>query len=122
MNIVNLTQHAATPDQLAAGVHDLPEMEKAVLAELLTFHSIPSHEEVQRRAKVLASLAKVSGYQTAMIGGAPYLMGPLEAALRARGLTPVYSFSVRSSEEQLQADGTVRKVNVFKHGGFVQTV
>jgi hypothetical protein len=97
-------------------------MEKAVLAELLTFHSIPRIEDIDQRARGIASLAKVSGYSHVMIGGAPYLMGPLEAALRARELTPVYSFSVRSSEEQLQADGTVRKVNVFKHGGFVQTV
>jgi hypothetical protein len=54
-----------------------------------------------------------------MIGGAPYLMAPLEVALRAHGITPLYAFSVRESVEQTQPDGSVRKIAVFRHGGFV---
>jgi hypothetical protein len=58
-------------------------------------------------------------FKFAMIGGAPYLMAPLESALRAHGITPVYAFSVRESVDQVQPDGSVRKVAVFRHAGFV---
>jgi len=40
-------------------------------------------------------------------------------ALRDQGIEPVYAFSVRESIEQTQPDGSVRKVNVFRHAGFV---
>ena len=46
-------------------------------------------------------------------------MAALEAALREKGLTPVYAFSLRESVEETLEDGTVRKVNRFKHLGFV---
>jgi hypothetical protein len=55
-----------------------------------------------------------------MIGGAPYLMGALEKALRECGFTPVYAFSKRESIDQPQPDGSVRKVAVFRHLGFVE--
>jgi hypothetical protein len=35
-----------------------------------------------------------------MIGGAPFLMGPLEAALLKDNRVPVYAFSVRESVEK----------------------
>lgn len=46
-------------------------------------------------------------------------MAPLETELSARRIEPVYAFSTRESVEQTQADGSVRKVNVFRHTGFV---
>ena len=55
-----------------------------------------------------------------MIGGAPYLMAPLEKELRGWGLVPVYAFSVRESTEVVQDDGSVRKVNTFRHAGWVE--
>jgi hypothetical protein len=55
-----------------------------------------------------------------MLGGAPYLMGALEKAVRECGFTPVYAFSQRESEEITQPDGSVRKVQVFRHCGFVE--
>jgi hypothetical protein len=54
-----------------------------------------------------------------MIGGAPFLMGPLETALRARGFSPVYAFSVRESVERTTATGAVEKTATFRHAGFV---
>jgi hypothetical protein len=39
--------------------------------------------------------------------------------LRAADITPLYAFSVRESVEQALADGSVRKVNVFRHAGFI---
>jgi hypothetical protein len=132
--ILNLTQHQATADQLAAGVVDCqhPLIRKEV-AEALTFTWRPSAEEVERRAKRIAGLAaeerhivaagrtpETAYYSRAMIGGAPFLMAPLEKALWALGIVPVYAFSLRDSAEETQPDGSVRKVNTFRHAGFVE--
>jgi len=57
-----------------------------------------------------------------MIGGAPFLMSALEDALVIAGITPLYAFSVRESVEAEQADGSVRKVAVFRHLGFVEVM
>lgn len=46
-------------------------------------------------------------------------MGALERALIAKGVKPVYAFSARESVDHVQADGSVRKVAVFRHLGFV---
>jgi hypothetical protein len=54
-----------------------------------------------------------------MIGGAPFLMAGLEKALRCTGLRAIYAFSRRESVEAVQEDGSVRKVAVFRHLGFV---
>jgi hypothetical protein len=120
--VLNLTQHAATPEQAAAGVIDLSAEQRAYLQTLLTFAALPSAEQIRRRAEQIAGLAKANGATTAMIGGALWLMAPLADALRQRGVTPVFAFSVRETEEQAQPDGSVRKVAVFRHAGFVPAV
>ncbi len=113
--IINLTQHAGTPEQ---GVTD-PENKSAVQAAL-TFDTIPSKEEMAERAIFLANIAKESCAKKAMIGGAPFFMSALERALLDVGITPLYAFSVRESVEKAAEDGTVTKTNVFKHIGFVE--
>ena len=133
--ILNLTQHAATAEQIAAGVHPMHETDSGQqpfdrLRELLTFEDLPTPVEVIERAKEIALLADDSAYiqsggnadpyiTGAMIGGAPFLMEPLAHALRNRGFVPVYAFSRRESEEVVQPDGSVKKVAVFRHLGFV---
>lgn len=119
MCIINLTQHAETTEQIAAGV--VPATFAGRLPDLLTFDSLPSPLEIRQRAEVIASLAADSGAQAAMIGGAPFFMAALERALRTVGIAPVYAFSERVSEEQTQPDGSVRKINVFRHVGFVRS-
>lgn len=131
MAILNLTQHLATPEQIAAGVIDLPAEARDTVVALLTFGELPSRDDIGARANDIAQIAALmssaedrddgsSGFaDRAMIGGAPYLMAPLEAALRDVGVTPVYAFSVRKSTEQVQPDGSVRKYNIFRHIGFV---
>lgn len=123
MNTMNLTQHPATADQVEAGVFDLPQQERAALSALLTFDSPPSADEIIGRANAVAAVACAGGIPTsAMIGGALWLMAPLASALRAAGVEPVYAFSQRDVQEQPQPDGTVRKVMIFKHTGFVPAV
>jgi hypothetical protein len=129
--ILNLTQHAPTPEQVAAGVVEPKPEVKAAIVAALTFDSLPSREEIGARAADLAEIAcrydiadtdddigeEFPG--AAMIGGAPYLMAALERELSARGVRPLYAFSTRESVEQTQPDGSVRKINVFRHIGFV---
>lgn len=127
--IINLTQHEATEDQRAAGVVDLKGEELAKLRRLLTFDALPSSGEIDNRAITIAHLAVHNGLggdegddpqpHAAMIGGAPYLMASLERQLRDLDVDPVYAFSLRQGVEEKQADGSIRKTQVFTHLGFV---
>ena len=118
MIIINLTQHDSTPAQKAEGV--VEPSDKQVIKTLLTFNAIPTVAEMRERAEKLANLACENGAPAAMVGGAPYFMSALEQALKARGIKPVYAFSVRKSVDKPNADGTVTKVAVFEHAGFVE--
>ena len=126
MMIVNLTQHPATTEQLAAGVFDLQGEQLALLKALLTFEDIPTAEQIEERAELIAELAVMAEWgdrdfvpTAAMIGGAPYLMGALERALKAKAVNPLYAFTRRESVEEVLPDGSVRKQAVFRHTGFV---
>lgn len=123
MKILNLTQHPATAEQAETGVIDLPPTERQELLALLTFEELPDALAVRQRAWAIETLAATAAMQlgatAAMIGGAPFLMAPLEAALRQCGIEPLYAFSRRESVEEAQPDGSVRKTNVFRHAGFV---
>jgi hypothetical protein len=119
MEILNLTQHTATAEQVAAGVVELNQEDKVLVQSLLTFEEIPSMSGIFQRADKIARLAKKYNIIKAMIGGAPYLMSELEKALMAEEIVPLYSFSVRSSTEKL-VDGKIIKTNVFIHVGFIE--
>ena len=118
--ILNLTQHSATAEQIASGVFT-PANHSAVKA-LLDFQTLPTVADVWQRARQLAQLAKASGASHAMIGGAPFLMKELEFQLLAVGVSPLYAFSVRESVEAVQPDGSVVKTAVFKHVGFYNPI
>jgi hypothetical protein len=113
---------------VAAGVVDLSDAGRQVLGRWLTFDSLPTADQLVERAELIAQAATgdslsvdvLPGCMFAMLGGAPFFMSALENALIDRGITPLYAFSVRSSTEEALPDGTVRKVNTFKHLGFVQ--
>ena len=108
--IINLTQHVATPEQISAGVTDLPEHIRSELIALLTFEELPT----------IGALIDAPIGTSIMIGGAPYLMKPLIESLQKRGYHAVFAFSKRISEDIAQADGSVKKVSMFKHAGFVE--
>jgi hypothetical protein len=119
MKIVNLTQHSATPDQIQSGVMNLQGDDLSILKNLLTFVDLPDKSTIVERANQIADLAVKSGASRAMIGGAPFLMGALESALKARGVQPLYAFSKREVVETVNDDGSVSKTAVFRHLGFV---
>jgi hypothetical protein len=120
MNIINLTQHQATPEQIKAGVIDLTGNALDTLKFNLTFISMPDKKGIVERAQRIAALAEAHGFKRAMIGGAPYLMSSLEEALKSNDITPVYAFSERISKEETLPDGTIRKINIFQHRGFIE--
>jgi predicted Fe-S protein YdhL (DUF1289 family) len=132
MIIVNMTQHPATPEQRAAGVVDLEGPELARLKAALTFDELPTEAEIISRAKSITRLACAAigdediyeqmareamgdediGFTPAqaMIGGALWLMGPLATELMDHEIEPVFAFTKRETEEQVQPDGSVRKL------------
>lgn len=125
-NILNLTQHPATPEQQSAGVIE-PAAKKEV-QQKLTFSSPPSEDELWERANQIADLAaqekerlRESGQSVsaAMIGGMSALMPALAEALRQRDIEPLYAFSQREVKVVENADGTITKQNIFRHAGFV---
>lgn len=126
--ILNLTQHAATAEQMAAGVVDMSPVDREMLTCVLTFVDIPTAQETWTKAMGLLTMAMrefnalgvPEGERTALIGGALWLMEPLAIALRDCDIKPVYAFSKRESAEKTAADGSVVKTNVFRHVGFVE--
>lgn len=114
--ILNLTQHSASGEQVESGVVE-PE-NKSLVQGLLTFDSIPDKDELEKRATLLAEYTHDCGAKLAMIGGAPFFMAPLEIALIAKGIKPLYAFSQRVSEED---PATGEKKSTFKHIGFVES-
>lgn len=126
--ILNLTQHDATPAQKEQHVIDPPESLRNSLRARLTFEDLPDQVEVLARARDIARTATQwrdhitkQIAETAMIGGAPYLMPALATELRRVGLCPLAAFSKRVSKETVQ-DGKTVKVAVFEHLGFVEVV
>lgn len=118
--IINLTQHQATAEQVAAGVVE-PADKKKVQA-LITFDEMPKDGEIESCAYEVAqcALSDPNFQGSVMIGGAPFFMAPLEHALHAYGIRTLYAFSKRESIDQLQADGSVKKTQVFRHAGFIE--
>jgi hypothetical protein len=140
--ILNLTQHKATADQRSAGVIDIPTQFEAELVSLLTFRSISetAKSEIDKRVnglvRLVVSVASAIdntlpidpeiGFNpiigAVMLGGPLFLMGPLAVAIEEAGYQPLFAFSRRESEEQTLSDGSVRKIQVFKHLGFVEAL
>jgi len=112
MKILNLTQHPASKEQIDAGVIDLPEGERLVLKDLLTFDSIPSQKEMLSRAKEILKLSDL--FERVMIGGAPFFMSTLERELDCARKACLYAFTKRIVEEKDDV-----KKSVFRHEGFV---
>lgn len=125
--LYNLTQHNATAEQVAMGVIDLDGALKEQLIEAITFTGLPTASDVEVKAsklrKIMLSIMDTDEEACFMVGGAPYLMAQLGNTKRfsvKHFQSRIYfAYSDRVSEEVHNPDGTVTKVNVFKHLGFV---
>lgn len=132
MKIINLTLYKASPEQIKEGVFDISgTLDKELLKKAMTFTTIPSKADILSAASIIASIASdykpdaaiianaIYSRGKPMIGGSAYLMSTLEDLLIKRGITPLYAYSERVSEEVQQPDGSVKKVSNLKHLGFV---
>lgn len=122
-SIWNATQHVATPEQREQGVVDLPAEAREQLSKLLTFEELPTSQMLRMRSIAVVGQLMANGAKPGdrvMIGGAPFFMEELSHSCRECGLVPVFAFSKRESVEQVQPDGSVRKVAVFRHLGFIE--
>ena len=125
MNIINLTQHNATNEQIEFGVVELQN--KKEVRDLITFEKLPTKEEIDERAKKLVEICKKGTHDgqitpVAMIGGAPYFMSKLEKVLIENGVLPLYAYTKRVCKETTLPDGNVKKITVFRHEGFCSPV
>lgn len=118
---LNLTQHAATADQKGAGVVDLDVGDRQWLRDQLTFNTLPTADDVRDRAHAIHDfvVTRFPEVTRVMLGGAPYLMPPLQRLFADVGVRVVYAFSVRDVQEVTNPDGSVSKKTVFRHAGFV---
>ena len=84
MNILNLTQHAATDDQQVAGVVDLHGDLKAALVAAITFPPVYDHTVLVSRAKRVVGIVRDAQVdcQHVMIGGMPSFMPVLQEVLQ----------------------------------------
>ena len=142
--VFNATQHSATLDQKVVGVMDLEDELLASLKKSITFGSTYTKEDLVKAAEEVATILYKSwdkycwsltkdvhpqdeiGFQNCwyhtpkkcMIGGMPSFMPVLESVLKEKGWEVGYACSERVSVDQHMPDGSVRKVNSFKHVGF----
>lgn len=98
MRILNMTQHEATRDQIAAGVVQPVRADHERVKEIITFEELPELSQLKWRARRFAELAR---------------------ALWESGIRFCCAFSQRDSIDETQPDGSVVKRTVFKHAGFI---
>lgn len=117
--VFNLTS-MNTPDTRGSGVGfpTGPGVYEAV-RNLLTFATIPAHEELLGRAIQLAQIAADAGAKHAMIGDVPSLVIALDSELRKRGVTPVYPLLLQETVEDISPDGVRSSRIMRRHAGFV---
>lgn len=123
MRILNMTQHTPTPDQIEAGVVQPEQNDADAVKKIITFDEVPTIDEIKSRARTFAELAQAlcTKYEceAVMIGGASYFVAEQEIALWRKHVRFCYAFSKRVVQEKTNPDGTVTKVMIFKHAGFV---
>ena len=120
MNIINLTQHQLTKDQLIGAVEVGTEVRDEIL-NLITFVGRPTADVIKGNASRLAEICRDMHASHAVIGGAPYFMGPLEQALRRAGIVPLYAFTERVSVETINPEtGEVVKTSKFNFAGWIE--
>jgi len=122
--LINLTQHPLTDEQRNSVDYTI---EPQGMDFYLNFDSLPTAELINDRAYemfncLMAMLPPNVKPEdcTVLLGGAPFFMSACERAATDYGFKYCYAFSKRVSEEVKQPDGTVKKVSVFKHEGWIK--
>ena len=122
--LINLTQHALTQEQKDSVDTTI---EPQGMEVYLNFTEMPTAEIIEDRAYgmfdcLMQMLPPDVNPEdcTVLLGGAPFFMSACERAATRYGFKYCYAFSKRVSEEVKQPDGTVKKVSVFKHEGWIK--
>lgn len=122
MLLINLTQHTLTAEQKQGAVEVGNDVRDEVV-KLITFNGLPTAGEIKGNASRLAGICRDMHASHAVIGGAPYFMGPLEQALRRVGVTPLYAFTERVAVEVTDpVTGEVTKTSKFNFAGWIEGV
>ena len=122
MIIINLTQHNLTQEQLQGAVQVGNDIRDEII-KLITFNGLPTAGEIKGNANRLAEICRDMHASHAVIGGAPYFMGPLEQALRKAGIVPLYAFTERVAVEVTNPEtGEVTKTSKFNFAGWIEGV
>lgn len=122
MILINLTQHNLTAEQKQGAVEVGTDVRDEVI-KLITFNGLPTAGEIKGNASRLAEICRDMHASHAVIGGAPYFMGPLEQALRRVGVTPLYAFTERVAVEVTNPEtGEVTKTSKFNFAGWIEGV
>ena len=122
MLLINLTQHTLTAEQKQGAVEVGNDVRDEVV-KLITFNGLPTAGEINGNASRLAEICRDMHASHAVIGGAPYFMGPLEQALRRVGVTPLYAFTERVAVEVTNPEtGEVTKTSKFNFAGWIEGV
>lgn len=122
MILINLTQHTLTADQLQGAVEVGTDVRDEVV-KLITFNGLPTAGEIKGNASRLTEICRDMHASHAVIGGAPYFMGPLEQALRKAGIVPLYAFTERVAVEVTNPEtGEVTKTSKFNFAGWIEGV
>lgn len=120
MLLINLTQHTLTTDQLKGAVEVGNDVRDEVI-KLITFNELPTAGVIKDNASRLAEICRDMHASHAVIGGAPYFMGPLEQSLRRVGVTPLYAFTERVAVEVTNPEtGEVTKTSKFNFAGWIE--
>lgn len=120
MILINLTQHNLTQEQLKDAVEVGTDVRDEVI-KLITFSGLPTAGEIKNNASRLAAICRDMHASHAVIGGAPYFMGPLEQALRKAGIVPLYAFTERVAVEVTNPEtGEVTKTSKFNFAGWIE--
>lgn len=120
MRILNATVHNATPEEIAAGVIEPAETDKAVLEFCQTFDELPSAEDLEHRAAVLADYisecAERYGCDAVLIDPPSFFAACLEQSLTLRGAKFCYPFGLPQCQGVARAD-SYRHVGLIWKGG-----
>ena len=118
MNILNLTQHEGSVEQLATGLVEPNAYDKAYVKELLTLNNIPNERTLQEvceaRANLLVEIMEKAnseqGIENFLVAGHPLLLKMLQLKNKGR-----YFLLGAHSDRVSIEDKDGNKVSRFKH-------
>jgi hypothetical protein len=134
MHILNLTQHNPTDEQVAAGVFNFgnqDEMKRILTVKIAdplfgianVSHACANEHLWQLTGGLFSDFVLPARKEfpedfAVMVGGFAPLVERVIVRCKQHGIQCLYALTDRVVSEEVQEDGSVKKVAVFKHCGF----